>query len=401
MTTRKATAVPPFPYEPGSTFVITAHTPPPPFGPYYKNKDPVRNPVGGLVTYESGNQVDHMSFVISNPPLDPTPTVNTGAQPSRVLTIVQKVSHKPKRDGGGPVVVRCYLDSEESTLRIAKIYDGFEYALADEPGTKGLDCMYRADMDYSREAAAYEAIPARFQGSIVPLYFGSWTFPVPAGVHGERRWVRMVLMEDVPGECMLDTILRARGGTRSNPVPFTYSYNYSLLPPEEERLDILARIVEAESELHWFAGVEHRDVEPRNVIISRSGPSNAVSRITLIDFNASYVLHRCEDGRQKMAETGHGKGLPPSVIERYWFTTRFAHLGEYSEWIPQSWVESGSGSYLLAAKWLVRRWMGSPKFRPPSEDFLNSPTHKYRAEHFRPLIEEMRSLVAKDGQARG
>lgn len=211
--------VPPFPYEPGTTFVIKSHSPPPPFGPYYKNKDPVRIPVRGLA-YESGNRVDHMGFVISNPPLDRTTKANTGAKPQRELTIVQKVNHKPKADGGGPIVVRCSLDSDKSTIYIAKIYDGFEYALA-ERGESGCDCIYLADMHYSREAAAYESIPVRFYGSIVPQYFGSWTFPLPTGTYGRRRWVRMVLMEDVPGECMLDMILSAKGATRSNPEPGT------------------------------------------------------------------------------------------------------------------------------------------------------------------------------------
>lgn len=244
---------PPFPYEPGTTFVINVHTPPPPFGPYYKNKDPVRTPVRGLAS-GSGNRVGHMGFVMSNPPLDPPTTANTRAKPPRELTTVQKVNHKPKENGGGPIVVRCSIDSNKSTTYIAKIYDGFEYALA-EPGQSGCDCMYLADMHYSREAAAYESIPARFQGSIVPRYFGSWTFALPTGAHGRRRWARMVLMEDVPGECMLDIILRAKGATRSNPEPDTWpaeppGLNYNLLPPEPERLDIMARIIEAESDIH-------------------------------------------------------------------------------------------------------------------------------------------------------
>lgn len=54
---------------------------------------------------------------------------------------------------------------------MAKSYDGFEYNLSETEN--GDDCMYRADLDYSREAAASVAIPSRFQGSIVPRYFGS------------------------------------------------------------------------------------------------------------------------------------------------------------------------------------------------------------------------------------
>ncbi|KAK3298945.1 uncharacterized protein B0H64DRAFT_86005 [Chaetomium fimeti] len=403
MATRAATVVPPFPYEPGSTFVIKAHTPPPPFGPYYKNKNPVRVPVRGL-EYGSGNRVGHMGFVISNPPLDPEATAKTKAQPQRVLTIARKISHKPKEDGGGPVVVRCSLDSDKTTTYIAKIYDGFEYALA-EPGETGCDCMYVADMDYSREAAAYESIPARLQGSIVPRYFGSWTFPLPTGAQGRRRWVRMVLMEDVPGECMLDMILRARGATRSNPEPDAWSaeppgLDYSLLPPEKERLDILARIVEAEAELQWYGGVMHGDVEPRNVIISRRGPASASPRVTIIDFNLSYVPQRCEAGRRMIAETGHGKGLPVSIIERYWLESHFAYGGVYSEWIPQSWVVEDEPLF-PPMRWLIDRWLGSPRFRPPSEKFFNLPFHRNLDEPFRQLFEELKAAVAKDRQARG
>ncbi|KAK4035251.1 hypothetical protein C8A01DRAFT_38273 [Parachaetomium inaequale] len=398
---------PAFPYQPGNKFEIHAHTPPQPYGANYKNKDPVRTPVRGLA-HGAGNKVDHMGFVISNPPLDRVDT-NTKAQPPQVLTIIQVISHKPKGEGGGPVVVRGYLNADESTHHVAKIYDGFEYALA-EPGKDGCDCMYRADMHYSREAAAYESIPARFQGSIVPRYFGSWTFPLPTGVPGRHRWVRMVLIEHVDGECMLDMILRARGATRSNPEPERYReespvLDYSLLPPEGERLDILARIVEAETYIWWYGGVRHCDVAPRKVIISRSGPSNAVSRVTLIDFNAAYVHQRCEAGRQRMAETGHGKGLPISPIERYWIGSQFAYGGRYSEWIPESWaVQEDSGgvslSHLFAAKWLVSRWKGSPKFQPPSESFFDRPFHRM-AERYLQLIRGLKAFVAQGRQATG
>jgi hypothetical protein len=417
MTTRTAIMTPASPYQPGNKLEIHAHTPPQPYGPDYKNKDPVRTPIRGLA-HGAGNKVDHLAFVISNPPLDRVDrvsvdtavTANTKASRPQVLTIVQKISHKPKEEGGGPVVVRCYLNADESTHYVAKVYDGFEYALA-EPGEDGRDCMYRADMHYSREAAAYESIPTRFQGSIVPRYFGSWTFPLPTGVPGRHRWVRMVLIEYIRGECMLDMILRARGATRSNPEPDRHQeeptpLDYGLLPSEEERLNILARIAEAETYIWWYGDVRHSDVAPRNVIISRSGLSNAVSRVTLIDFNAAYVYQRCEAGRQRAAETGHGKGLPISPIERYWIGSQFAYGGRYSEWIPESWAvqqkDSGgvSLSHLLAAKWLVSRWKGSPKFQPLSESFFNRPFHRM-AEPYLELVRELKAFVPQGRQATG
>ncbi|KAK4247615.1 hypothetical protein C7999DRAFT_14393 [Corynascus novoguineensis] len=197
---------PPWPYRPGNELQITAHSPPRPYGAKYESKDPVRRPVDGLIDDSGHYLVDHMDFAISNSPLDGPAPASTKAQPPRVLTIVKTLSHKPKeKGGGGPVVVTCHLDTDHSTLSVAKIFDGFEYELVDEPGKYGSDCMYRADMHYSREAATYASIPARFQGDIVPRYFGSWTFPLPTGVPHRHRWVRMILIEYVDGECMLDT----------------------------------------------------------------------------------------------------------------------------------------------------------------------------------------------------
>jgi hypothetical protein len=396
------------PYQPGNKLEIQPHTPPPPYGAHYQNNDLVRQPIRGLVDDSGHDRVDHMGFVISNPPLDtPTPSGTKAAQP-QVLNIVRTISHKPKEEGGGPVVVSCYLNGDQSAKYIAKIYDGFEYKLA-EPGQRSCDCMYWADMHYSREAAAYEAIPTRFQGSIVPRYFGSWTFPLSTGVPNRHRWVRMILVEYIHGECMLDMILHARGATRADPEPKRWRQesprlDYSLLPPEKERLDVLARIVEAETMIWWYGGVHHMDVEPRNVMKSRSGPANAISRVALIDFNAAYVLHRCERGRQTMEMLGLGKGLPPSPIERYWTGSQFAYGGTYGEWIPESWAVDDDGyevSHVLAAKWLILQWRASSKFRPPSEKFLNCPSHEDMDEPYRQMIQGLKSFLKKNQQPSG
>jgi serine/threonine protein kinase len=358
-----------------------------------------------------------MDFVISNPPLEKgllADTTDATAQRPRVLTIVQKISHKPKRQGGGAVVVGCHLDADRSTQYVAKIYDGFEYELG-QPGSTAVDCMFRADRDYSREAAAYENIPARFQGSIVPQYFGSWTFPLPTNVPERPRWVRMVLVEYVHGECMLDMILHSRGATRSNPEPRlkwpneTPTIDYRLLPSEEERLDVLARIVEAEAMIWWYGSVKHGDIAPRNVIISCSGPpSKAVSRVTLIDFNNAYVLPRCDRGRKTMKSLGIGEGLPLSPIERWWFGDDFSYGGEYTGWIPERWCiknEDGNrdadASYAIATKWLIDRWKTSPKFQPPSEEFLDPSYHENLGEPFSQLVEGLKSFLAERRQASG
>ncbi|KAL2022398.1 hypothetical protein VTK56DRAFT_5465 [Thermocarpiscus australiensis] len=249
------------PYQPGQELKIQSHTPPHPYGSAYKKEEPVRKPVRGLVSKHGKHKIDHMSFVLSNPPLETDLPTDTK---SHTLTLVRTTHHTPKEDGGGPYLVSCYLDSDESRLYVAKIYDGFGYQLA-EPGDYGCDCMYMADMQHAQEAAAYQSIPLRFHGDIVPRYFGSWTFSVPTGdgTSHRPRPVRMILIEYVNGESMHSMIQRAvrevKYGKRV--------IDYSLLPPEEERLEVLGRLAEAEIAVWWYGGVDHGDVHPRNVMI--------------------------------------------------------------------------------------------------------------------------------------
>ena len=135
-----------------------------------------------------------------------------------MLTVLKKIDYR-QESVGGPHVACCYLDSDESRQYVAKIYDGVDYPLVDYSGR---DCMYLADRDYSCEAAAYMSMPS-LRGSIVPHYFGSWTFSVETGMAGHHRCVRLILLEHVDGECMLDMILRAKGVTRPTQLAAIYN----------------------------------------------------------------------------------------------------------------------------------------------------------------------------------
>ncbi|KAK1763764.1 hypothetical protein QBC33DRAFT_214854 [Phialemonium atrogriseum] len=272
------------PYRPGVTLAIRAHTPPHPFGRHYSNEDTIRQTIPGL---KAEDRVDRLDFALSNPPLKtPPPAQGT----SHVLTLLKKMEHRQERSSGAHVV-SCDLDSDKSCRYVAKIYDGVDYPLVDY---RGFDYMYLADQDYSCEAAAYQSIPEHLQGSTVPRYFGSWTCSVETGIPGRHRSARLILLEHVDGECMLDMILHAKGVTRASG-DITAPVNYQLLPPEPKRLDVLAKIIEAEIEL-FQAGIVHRDVAPRNVIISCSP-----MRIALIDFNLARVHKHYESGRKYLA----------------------------------------------------------------------------------------------------
>jgi hypothetical protein len=357
------------PYQPDQKLTIHAHTPPHPYGRDYKNRETIRKPICGLVDWDGQHKLDHLTFVLGNPPVDTAPPA---VPKSHSLLIDRIISHKPKKKGGGPFVVSCFLDSDRSCRYVAKIYDGLEYRLADR-GDGADDCMYRADMDYSREATAYESIPSRFQGDIVPRYFGSWTFtlplPVVNGTTIQRRPVRMILIEYIDGESMREAILRAIPSE-----PTLTVLDYSLLPPEEERLNLLARAIEAETAIMWYAGVRHGDLAPRNIMISRPVHVDAPVRVVLIDFNVAHVLKLSESGRRALALQEPGS-LPPSPIQRYWPGSDFTRGCKFDGWIPQSWRVDIDVSQEKALEWLVGQWNGSPDYQPLSGTFFLRLTH--------------------------
>jgi serine/threonine protein kinase len=341
--------------------------------------------VRGLVDISGTHNVDHSTFVFSNPPLETGPPAQAKAHE---LTIVGEVSHTPKRKGGGPRLASCYLDSDQARCYVAKIYDALEYRLADA-GDGGCDCMYLADMDYGREAAAYQAIPARFQGDIVPRYFGSWTFSLQSGrgASALTRPVRMILPELIHGETILDMLVRAMRSAK-----WPDSIDFSALPPEKERLEILGRAVEAELALSWYAGVVHNDFSPRNIMVARNADNR--QRVVLIDFNLARVGRYTVPARQPPGMRDP-TALPISPIERHWPGYDFTSRCEFGGWVPMSWHESNEVSNARALEWLVSLWKGSPKYQPLSDEFFEDETNEVFGENVQRYVALLKSEQAQ------
>ncbi|KAK0717797.1 hypothetical protein B0T26DRAFT_776756 [Lasiosphaeria miniovina] len=136
---------------------------------------------------------------------------------------------------------------------------------------------------------------------LVPKYYGSWTFRlVTAGGPPLERWVRMILVDYVKGQTMLDIIDRA---TRDEKI------QYDLLPNDHDRLLVIKNVIEAELAV---VGIQLYDPHPRNVIVKGD------CSITLTDFNRA-------SGRPTRTEE---LLLPPwSPISRYWDLEEFAEEG--------------------------------------------------------------------------
>ncbi len=369
------TPSPPY-YREGAELRIRSHVPPEPFFGGYG--DCPRSHVGLNYNLKYPQDADRIDFALDFPPLETEPP----AEDEHTFTITGvKTLRRFHVDGGGAHVVTGYFDGNKDAVYVAKIYDGVDYPLED--GTDGLDCMTLADSDYATEAWAYETMqPVKGVGArLVPGYYGAWTFALDTGRARGQRWVRMLLLQLLPGETVLSKIMRA---TVDGVV------QQARLPGLETRLRILRDTFEAEESICWDAEVLHTDLTPRNVMVEPDG------RVVIFDFNRAVVYPFHYRPHHK-----HDKGaspLPESPIERYWpfppGSGTFTDPGNpWESWVPPSWIENPE----LAAEWLLETWKDPPpgKYMPLSDYFLNNAAHTKRSKKLQAALEKLGRKPAK------
>lgn len=349
---------------------IRRHVPPEPFGGDY-GPSPRRRVDWSRWKGQNLCDINRLEFALTNPPFETDPPDSL----ERTLTVT---GVKTIRNRGGPHVVTCFLDRDTSTKYIAKIFDGVDYPLGDPRSAAEdyNDCMSFADSDYATEAWAYRIMQPVVGGTFVPAYHGSWAFAV-----GER-WVRMILMELVQGECMLDMITRAED-------KLGLTVDYARLPPEDFRIRVLKSIREADLFIWWHAAVEHEDLVLRNVMVKPDGSA------VIIDFNNAYIYEfSARYDMHPRTRERNPRPLPPSLIERLWpFPFGFKADDPWIHWIPQRWIENP----ILAAEWVVETYRDDPKFMPPSAFWLNQDIHEEAGEEALRLLESLGREPAAPG----
>lgn len=312
---------PEFPYCSGLGLSIRRHTPPTPFGPcYYKGAERQEAFRSHMAEFSQSE------WCLQCPPADPWPHADQTVHHLRVI------DQLACRDGRGAQVLRCHLDQDESRVYVAKIYDALYYSFC--IGYTPFDVTFLADMDYSREAAAYEDLhDAGDDGLYAPKYYGSWTFDMTLLDRAQTpRPVRMVLMEWVPGVSLQSLIDSGE------------AYH---IPPEQ-RLDILAAALELDTKVA-FSGIRHRDFAPRNVIWVPSDADKHSPLVRLVDFNISVAMGRPNSKYRKPRSK-----LPISPMYIHWRAT----LNEFTYWTPEP-----HRSRLAAFRgWLKARWEHSAEF---------------------------------------
>lgn len=261
----------------------------------------------------------------------------------RSLHIIDEI--RVKEDGGAQLVV-CRLDDGPDEY-VGKIYDPLYYGFSDRMWSDvPRDVTTEADRDYCREVAAYLELDEPFGGKETPKYYGSWTFCLPIDLPDDRkvRDVRMILME------------RVNGGTMSDMDPPPY--------PEEVRLEALAQTLEAFNRIHC-AGVIHRDIAQRNVMICDGKTASTIERVVIIDFNFAVVSRLAEwvgpsggSRRQRLPEK------PRNPIDDWWDCGGL--YSEFGDWLPASWDRL----YKPMREWLYARWGKSNEFLPHKEPLI-------------------------------
>ncbi|KAK4195831.1 hypothetical protein QBC40DRAFT_15531 [Triangularia verruculosa] len=385
-------------YQEGLILTIQRHIPPLPFGGRYLGSP--RTPT----VWDSRN--DRLAFALDNPPLEteplPDPQVAT-------LTVVKDRSLRAS-DGrivAGPRLLACFYNGDPERECMAQIYDGVNYPLhcgyigcdvePREDCTECMDCMTRADLDYSLEAYTYFDLRNRPEfADFLPRYYGSWTFSRPAGRPGQSRPVRMNLLGTVDGETMSNMIansLSQRDSQRPRPLPKPYD-------DVEVRLSVLRQLIELDNSLWWNAETWVTDFGPRQVILCEEDDS-----VKLINFTRArlYSCMRGNDHPNKYANDDIAEPRKPeSPIEMYWpfrpSSDNFLRAdGPFRYWIPETWIADPE----LAAQWLVDTFQSSSKYQAPSDFFLNLEYHKKLKEPTLDLVISLRAAQQLDIPVRG
>ncbi|PGH13439.1 hypothetical protein AJ80_06308 [Polytolypa hystricis UAMH7299] len=213
--------------------------------------------------------------------------------------------------------------AELKTVRLVRAADGYSaQLLAVRVLSSDINLPYNTDLlvkkydplhsDHEQDEAAYAKL-ADFQGSLIPRYYGS--FSLSLSIDGtSSREVRLILLEFVPGTCMVDL----------DPSKFTQS----------ERQAIMKEVIDAETTI-YIHDVAHNDIHPRNVILVSFPPFDQARNIVLVDFGVAWVNRVTFPKFQEQFLLG----VPISPLLRWIDIERLSGFDNWIDWDWKLWVE--------------------------------------------------------------
>lgn len=317
---------PDLPYIAGAVMKIQECQPHLPFGYFYQDgasRTPHWNPA---VQWDTASR-----FCLQNPPLKGEPMANPKA---RTIIIDSQIACS---DGRGAQVVKCHYEDDETPI-VAKIYDPLYYLWRDT-----IDPTYEADQHFTIEATVfmtlqdmdkdytigYPRVREALEGSI-PRYHGSYTWETQL-LDGQRRDVRLILMEHIPLPSMRSIIEEGRVESIS----------------ADARMQLLARAFEIFAWLEYY-GINQHDFSPRNIMVD---PDQG--RVVLLDFSIAKIRD-LYNSKWFIFSDRPLPTAPMSPIE-YWG----CQWGDELE----SWVPEDLHTVQARYNWFFSQWGDSKVFR--------------------------------------
>ncbi|KAK3368738.1 hypothetical protein B0H63DRAFT_489118 [Podospora didyma] len=325
------------PYQRDFTVVIKKHNPPPPFGNnFYPATNDTRKQPDDAFLYTA----TQTELVLAHPPQPrPSPPVPATA----TLKVIEMF--KSPSDGRNAQVLICNITLDpvpggKPYTAVAKIFDPLYYQFRHDLAPKPVDVTRAAEIDYAREAAAYQSLKSMGEaGSSAPQYYSSWIFELTFG-YKRRTYTRpvcLVLMEYVDGACMLNLFVRHDRKEKCGPGVHALHYD------EKYRIDVLGLLLDGITRQE-HGGVVQNDCGARNIIIvpppfpSSAGKApSPPRRVVLIDYNYALVDRET---------TTRPNDLPRNPMDLFWDRVNFFY--ELRGWVPDEWDRNDN---------LFRRWL--------------------------------------------
>ncbi|RAH64231.1 uncharacterized protein BO66DRAFT_406577 [Aspergillus aculeatinus CBS 121060] len=244
--------------------------------------------------------------------------LRVGSGYSAQVAVVQEVlSGRPPKHPGS-----LHRDPDElGPKMVAKLYDARYLGSASRTRVQAVRFM---DEQYVRESAAYRHLLHHQLHRYIPEYYGSWSTRTPDPASKTMCEVRLILTELVEGTDMRQ--LR----------PESFSLG--------DRQAIMRRIVKIESAF-YACDLQHRDVYPRNVIITRPDPraekkagkaGGGPPRVTVIDFGLARIGRSWLDVKSPhCAKTDLLPGTYISPILRWWQVDNAQDT--WFDWVTWDW----------------------------------------------------------------
>lgn len=263
------------------------------------------------------------------------PSPGDGATPRRDRPADHQHAHICGGADGAQVVI-CSITPDKKTAGqpfqvVAKIYGPLYYNFKQWIAHAPRDVVTEADMDYSREAAAYKYLQEMGQtGSFAPTYYGSWTFVLPITSRGKThtRPVRLILIEHLGGTSIRGSLIRNDPECEGKD-----AFHY----PEEYRLEVLALAMDGHvRQLH--SGIDQLDFADRNVMLAPGQPGRnaptvvaglSLPRVVLVDYNAAIVYTQSNRGRPPHMDWPR----PCNPMLYFWDES----MDDFGGWVPLEW----------------------------------------------------------------